>query len=199
MLDDVDETVAAAFRRSLSILSAAGARIENIALSPLAEIAPINAGGGFAAAESWAFHRHRLAERGADYDPRVARRIRRGEAMGAADYLDLIEARRAWISRMTSALQPFDALLSPTVPIVAPPLAPLVDDDDAFFAVNALLLRNPSTINFLDGCALSLPCHRLGELPVGLMVWHGNAHDDTVLDIGLAIEAALAGARGERR
>ena len=57
------------------------------------------------------------------------------------------------------------------MPIVAPPLAPLVDDDDAFFAVNGLLLRNPSIVNFLDGCALSLPCQHDDELPVGLMVW----------------------------
>ena len=79
------------------------------------------------------------------------------------------------------------------MPIVAPPLAPLVDDDEAFFAVNNLLLRNPSSVNFLDGCALSLPCQRGDELPVGLMVWHGAGHDDAVLAAGLAIEAALAG------
>jgi len=93
---------------------------------------------------------------------------------------------------MDTALQAFDALLSPTVPVVAPPLAPLVDDDDAFFAANNLLLRNPASVNFLDGCALSLPCQRDDELPVGLMVWHGAGHDDAVLAAGLAIEEALA-------
>ena len=86
----------------------------------------------------------------------------------------------------------FDALLSPTVPMVAPPIAPLIASDEAFFATNALLLRNPSAINFLDGCALSLPCHRAGEMPVGLMVWHGALRDDAVLEASLAIEAALA-------
>jgi amidase/aspartyl-tRNA(Asn)/glutamyl-tRNA(Gln) amidotransferase subunit A len=75
---------------------------------------------------------------------------------------------------------------------VAPSLAPLVADDAAFFATNALLLRNPSIVNLLDGCALSLPCHAAGELPVGLMVWSGAGRDDIVLDAGLAIESALA-------
>jgi len=75
--------------------------------------------------------------------------------------------------------------------VVAPPLEPLVDDDEAFFVANNLLLRNPSTVNFLDGCALSVPCQRDDELPVGLMVWHGAGHDDAVLAAGLAIEAAL--------
>jgi amidase/aspartyl-tRNA(Asn)/glutamyl-tRNA(Gln) amidotransferase subunit A len=197
MLGGLDETVARAFDRSLATLSAAGAAIESIDLAALAEVASINANGSFQAAESWAYHRRWIVEREAEYDRRVALRIRRGEAMSAADYLDLIAARRDWIARMGTALQAFDALLSPTVPVVAPPLAPLLDDDDAFFVVNNLLLRNPGGVNFLDGCALSLPCQRPDELPVGLMVWHGAGHDDAVLAASLAIEGALAD-RGDR-
>ena len=86
-------------------------------------------------------------------------------------------------------------LLSPTVPIVAPAIEPLVASDDAFFAANAQLLRNPSLVNFLDGCALSLPCHRPDEFPVGLMVWSGAMCDEIVLDAALAIEAALHAVR----
>lgn len=194
MLDGLDATVAPAFARTLDTLRAAGARIDEIDLPPLAELAALNAKGGFPAAESWAWHRRLLARHGDRYDPRVALRIRRGEAMGAADYIDLLQARRAWIAGMEAALRPYDAMLSPTVPIVAPPIAPLVASDEAFFATNGQLLRNPSAINFLDGCALSLPCHVPGELPVGLMVWSAALCDDTVLDLGLAIEAALAAA-----
>ncbi|HEY4959088.1 MAG TPA: amidase family protein, partial [Caldimonas sp.] len=86
VLDALDETVARAFARSLAMLSAAGARIDEIDLAPLDEVATINAAGGFSAAESWAYHRRWLADRESEYDPRVARRIRRGEAMSAADY-----------------------------------------------------------------------------------------------------------------
>ena len=196
VLDDLDATVARAFEHSLAALSAAGATIEEIDLAPLADLAAINAAGGFPAAESWTYHRRWLAERESEYDPRVARRIRRGEAMSAADYVDLLVARRAWIARMTPLLQPFDALLSPTVPMVAPVLAPLIADDDAFFAANGLLLRNPSIVNFFDGCALSLPCQAEGDLPAGLMVWSGAERDDDVLDAGLAIEAALGASLG---
>ena len=89
MLDALDATVADAFERALQALRAAGARIEDIVLPELAEVAAITAGGGFSPPESWAWHRKRLAERGAGYDPRVALRIRRGEAMSAADYIDL--------------------------------------------------------------------------------------------------------------
>ena len=192
MLEALDATVGRAFGRALALLSAAGARIDEVELAALGEVAAINASGGFAAAEAWAWHRRLLAARGAGYDPRVAVRIRRGEAMSAADYIDLLAARRDWIARMEAALAPYDALLSPTVPIVAPALAPLLGDDAAFFAANALLLRNPSIVNLLDGCALTLPCHAAGELPVGLMLWSSALRDDALLDAGLAVEATLS-------
>jgi amidase/aspartyl-tRNA(Asn)/glutamyl-tRNA(Gln) amidotransferase subunit A len=191
LTDGLDADVAAAFEAALERLSAAGAQIERLALPELTEIGRINARGTLAAAESWAWHRARLATRESQYDPRVAFRIRAGEAMGAADYIDLRDARSEWIGRVERALSPFDAMLSPTVPIVAPPIEPLIDSDEKFFATNAALLRNPSVVNFLDGCALSLPCHEPGRMPVGLMVWAGALADDAVLDASLAIEAVL--------
>jgi aspartyl-tRNA(Asn)/glutamyl-tRNA(Gln) amidotransferase subunit A len=85
-------------------------------------------------------------------------------------------------------------MLSPTVPMVAPAIAPLLGNDQRFFAINTMLLRNPSVVNFLDGCALSLPCHDPDQMPVGLMVWGPAMADDAVLGVSLTIEAALAAA-----
>ncbi|WP_119154386.1 amidase [Caldimonas tepidiphila] len=191
VLEALDATVARAFERTLQTLARRGARITEIELPELAGLADVQARGSFAAAESWAWHQPLLAARRADYDPRVALRIERGATMSAADYIGLLQGRAQAIGRVTQALRPFDAVLSPTVPIVAPPLAGMASDEE-FFRVNALLLRNPALVNLLDGCALSLPCHRADELPVGLMVWAGALQDERVLDIGLAIEAALA-------
>jgi aspartyl-tRNA(Asn)/glutamyl-tRNA(Gln) amidotransferase subunit A len=70
----------------------------------------------------------------------------------------------------------------------------LVSDDAAYFQANAAMLRNTSIFNFLDGCALSIPCHLPGEAPVGLMVASLNGQDHKLLRIGAAIEAALASA-----
>ena len=95
---------------------------------------------------------------------------------------------------MEAALAPFDAVLSPTVPITAPPIASVApgdERDDEFFRVNALLLRNPSVVNMLDGCAISMPCQVAGELPVGLMLWHAALHDDRLLAIALQAERLL--------
>ncbi len=193
MLDALEPAVAQAFERAIGTLRTAGAAITDIDLPLLQEAASLQRGGGIPAAESWAWHRDALAAREAQYDPRVAQRIRRGEAI--KDYAELLTERGAWIARMNAALSGFDALLSPTVPIVAPRTQPLIDSDDAFFAANALLLRNPSLINLADGCALSLPCHRAGDWPVGLMVWSTAMADDRVLGVSLAIETALAASR----
>ncbi len=196
-LDNLDHTVAQAFERSLQRLRDAGATLVSIPLEQVRELHAIQATGGFSAVEAHAWHRPLLA-RGpharAAYDPRVLTRIERGAQMRAFEYFELVEARRAWIAKMEVALQGFDAVLSPTVPTVAPPIAnvgPGVERDDAFFHANSLLLRNPSVVNMLDGCAISLPCHTPDELPVGLMLWHAAMHDDTLLNLALQTEATL--------
>ena len=95
---------------------------------------------------------------------------------------------------MTTPTEDSSPTLSPTVPMVAPTIAsvaPGAERDEVFFHNNGLLLRNTGVVNLFDGCALSLPCHQAGDLPVGLMVWHGGLHDDTVLNIGVQIEQVL--------
>jgi amidase/aspartyl-tRNA(Asn)/glutamyl-tRNA(Gln) amidotransferase subunit A len=197
-LDGLDATVAQAFERTLDALRAAGASIDMIDLPTVAQ----QPAYGFSAPEAFAWHRPLLARSASQYDSRVRARIEKGGTLMAWEYIDLLRERQAWIAAMQDAIGGYDALLSPTVPIVAPPVADVAPADgrdphqdaarDAeFFRVNALLLRNTSVINLLDGCALSLPCHEPGELPVGLMVWHGALRDDTVLNVGMQIEQAL--------
>jgi Asp-tRNA(Asn)/Glu-tRNA(Gln) amidotransferase A subunit family amidase len=201
MQDGLDNSVAQAFENSLRVLRAAGAQIIEIPLAELSELAGINATGGLSAAESYAWHRPLIARHQALYDPRVALRILKGASMSAADYIDLVAARQNWIGRVNVLLAGFDAVLSPTVPMVAPPVAELIDDDVNFFRVNGLLLRNTAVVNMLDGCGISLPCfapqNSATKLPVGLMLWQAASHDDALLDTSLQVEAALNSARGQ--
>ncbi|HVL76209.1 MAG TPA: amidase [Noviherbaspirillum sp.] len=187
-LDGLDAGVSEAFTAALSRLSAAGAHVVDAPFALLAEAADINRYPGV---EAYAWHRELIARREAEYDPRVARRIKLGAAMSAADYIGMERRRRDWIARMEDALAGFDAMLMPTVPMVAPPIAPLLESDERFFQTNAQLLRNTSTINLLDGCALSLPCHAPDMLPVGLMVTGPAMADARVLAVARAIERTL--------
>ncbi|MGZ5871910.1 MAG: amidase [Bradyrhizobium sp.] len=190
VLDELDEEVGRTFERALEALSRQGALIERIAVPEFLDVGVMNTKGGFAAAESYAWHRYLIVSHGDVYDPRVSQRILRGEAISAADYIDLLEARKSLIARTTVRLAPFDALVMPTTAITPPRIADLADDK-AFAKTNLLSLRNCTLINMIDGCAISLPCHREGEAPVGLMLAASGGSDRRVFELAAAMEAAI--------
>jgi len=189
--DGMDEQVAAAMQAAVEKLSAAGAVIVEQDVPAFNELAAINAKGGFTAAEAWTWHRRLIAERKDHYDQRVVSRILRGKDMSAADLLDVLHSRRRWIATVERQLAGCDALLMPTVPVVAPKIADLQASDDAYYAANGLILRNPTLVNFLDGCAVSLPCHAAGTAPVGLSLAAAGGNDRRLLSIALAVEILL--------
>lgn len=194
MLDELDAPVSRAWERTLNLLSRAGATIEHVEIPEINSIADLQANGGFSAAESYAWHYKYLNSRPNDYDPRVKARIMRGSTISAKEYIDLQAARTQWIQAINTHVEKFDAMISPTVPLVAPlisTVAPGTERDEAFFSLNSRLLRNPSVVNMYDGCAISIPCHVPDELPVGLMVWAGAMCDDRVLNIAHQIELTL--------
>ncbi len=196
MLDGLDAHVATNFERSLQTLRDAGAKITEIAMHEIRDLGSIQARGGFAAPElqSWLIPAGLWPQRRQAFDPRVALRIAMADSMTAADYVRLQLARQQWISAVQSSLTGFDAVLSPTVPLVAAPfadVAPGAERDAEFFRINTLMVRNPSVVNLLDGCGISLPNHAPGSLPTGLMIWHGALQDHAVLRIAAQVERTL--------
>jgi aspartyl-tRNA(Asn)/glutamyl-tRNA(Gln) amidotransferase subunit A len=189
-LDELDDAVAATFERALEALSRQGALIERIAVPEFLDVGVMNTKGGFAAAESYAWHRYLIASHGDVYDPRVSLRIVRGEAISAADYIDLLEARKSLIARATVRLAPYDALVLPTTANTPPVIADLADDK-AFARENLRALRNCTLINMIDGCAISLPCHREGEVPVGLMLAASGGADRRIFELAAAMEDVI--------
>jgi aspartyl-tRNA(Asn)/glutamyl-tRNA(Gln) amidotransferase subunit A len=189
-LDDLDDAVARTFGRALETLSRQGALIERIEVPEFLDVAPMNTRGGFAAAESYAWHRYLIASKGDVYDPRVSMRILRGESLSAADYVDLLGARKSLITRATVRLAPYDALVLPTTANTPPRIADLADDK-AFTKANLLSLRNCTLINMIDGCAISLPCHREGEVPVGLMLAASGGADRRIFELAAAMEGII--------
>jgi aspartyl-tRNA(Asn)/glutamyl-tRNA(Gln) amidotransferase subunit A len=191
VLDGMDAIVSATFDRALSVLSQAGASIARVRFAAFDAIGPVNARGGYAAAEAYAWHRKLLAERGPGYDPRIRVRIMRGEGMSAADYLDLAPARARICADFDASTRDFDCIVMPTVPIVAPRIVDL-DDEREYNRINLHILRNTALGNFLDRCAISIPCNRPGDAPVGLMLMGKIMGDARLFRIAAAAEAALA-------
>ena len=189
--EGMDAPTAAAFDRAVGRLSAAGATIEQVHFAALDRIGAATARTSLAACEAYAWHRPILASGADRYDPRVRGRIQGGAGVLAADYLDALAARRSIADEMVAATAPFDALVMPTAPTIPERIALLEADEAAYLRTNALMLRNTAIGNFLDRCAISVPCHQPGEPPAGLMLMGQPMADRALFDLAASVEAAL--------
>lgn len=190
VLDDMDAHVAAAFERAIARLTAAGAIVREVSFDSWQHLATLGQHGGLVAAEAWAWHVGRIKRHADAYDPRVISRIRLGSEHSTAEYLRNRVLRAQLCQQADDELRPFDAIVCPTVPIVAPRIADL-DEELVYTSTNRLLLRNPAIANMLDLCALSIPCHARGDAPVGLMLMGRHMSDRQLLAIGAGVEGIV--------
>ena len=190
VLEGLDREVEEAFQSALDRLGRAGAFITNKALPAFDRQGEYFKGGGYAGAEAYAIHRKNV-ERFSEYDPRVAKRVVLGKDLSAADYVDLGLLRAAFQREVEAALAPYDAFLLPTAPCIPPPIAEVDATDEAYFRWNTRILRIVGLVNFLDGCAASLPCHARAQAPVGLSVCGPAMSDRRILAVAAAVERAL--------
>ncbi len=189
----LDDTVTAAFEAALATLRAAGAKIDEVALKAFERLPALQGKVNISAAEAYWWHREMLAKDEARYDVEIAKRIRGGEGITAAEYIDLLRGRDAYIAAFEAETADYDALLWPAVAIVPPTIASLTADADLYARTNALVLRNTSAVNVLDGCALSLPLPAPGGAPVGLMVVGRRGEDAALLRIAAGLERYFSG------
>jgi aspartyl-tRNA(Asn)/glutamyl-tRNA(Gln) amidotransferase subunit A len=187
--EDLDPRVKAAFARTLEHLTEMGADVETQEAPILREIPALYARHGtFAGLESLALYEEMLEREGDRIDPRVSARILAGRDRRATDYLRLTYARKRLQAHFWEAYARFDAVLSPTVAILPPKVVDL-QEDEAYFRTNALVLRNTMVFNFLGVPAASVPCATTAEgLPVGFMIAARPHQEELVLSIARAIE-----------
>ena len=190
-LDHLDSHVSASFERALKIVEKGGAVLSEIKVHGIEDVNRPTSGARLLAAEAYSVHRSLLEQGSQLYDPRVSTRILPAADTSAADYIDLLTWRKSFLSTIREELHSFDAILMPTTPIIAPPITELEESDAVYFETNTLMLRNTCIVNQMDGCALSIPCHKEGEPPVGLMLAGLPLQDEKILQIGLTIEKLL--------
>jgi aspartyl-tRNA(Asn)/glutamyl-tRNA(Gln) amidotransferase subunit A len=189
--NDLSPAVGNAFNAALGRLSAAGASITELPMAEFAQAATVNPGGAISSAEAFSWHRRWLKDGAGKYDPRVLFRIRPGEKITAADYIEMLRLRERFVLTINAAADGYDAMLMPTTPDTAPTIAEAGKDDESYFRFNGRMLRNTSIVNLFDGCALSVPCHEPGSAPVGLMIAGTQNNDRKILAIGLAVEEVV--------
>jgi aspartyl-tRNA(Asn)/glutamyl-tRNA(Gln) amidotransferase subunit A len=190
-LQELDREVEAAFQSAITKLAGAGAQISEVPMPAFDRQSEYFKGGGYAGAEAYYLHRPNIG-RLAEYDPWIAKRVLMSKDMSAADYAGLGFLRDEFMRSVAAAAAPFDAILMPTTPCVAPTIAEASRSDDDYFRWNFRIMRNTGLINFLDGCAATLPIHQRGAAPVGLMVSGTAGTDRRTLAVAAAIERSLA-------
>lgn len=182
VMEQIETAVAQDFERALSDLSRQGWQIGAGPLPVLEDIVEINARGGFPALESHRLLGEFVQTHLGDIDPRVASRIRRGATLSDCDAKAFRAARQAAIAGFATLAASYDAIAFPTVAITPPRLSDLVSDD-AYYKTNALVLRNTSFVNFLDGCSISIPMHQPGAPPTGFMLSAASGADEKLLQL----------------
>lgn len=189
-LEGLDETVGKAFETALAHLAGAGAHIIEKPMPLLDEMVSVQARAGFSPVEALYIHRDYFEQRKSEMDPVVASRIERGKGVTAVEYLHMQRERARLVKEMDELLMPYDALVTPTTPIIAPLIKEVLASVEAFLPKTLALIRNPVIANFFDLCSVSLPAHSDG-LPVGLMLTARHGHDKRLLSLAAGIEPLL--------
>ncbi|MFO0660186.1 MAG: amidase [Polyangiaceae bacterium] len=189
-LDDLEPVVSHAFFRSIRQIEKAGARLVSLPLPVMTRVPELQRNGGIAAYEASRAHASLIESKRALIDPRVVTRLDAGAHITDHEYGDLVVARSAFIREFWRSLEGVDALLMPTVPIVASRFDEIAFDE-GFFRINRLLLRNTSVINLADGCAITIPCQLEGEPPVGLSMAAAPLRDRSLIASAWPVVASL--------
>jgi len=186
LTEGLDEQVARDFAAALERLAAAGFELVDMDLPMLDGFGMVNR--VLVATEAHAIHKDRLDALGSVGDARVLSRIRAAEGFGATDAADAHARRKSAVAAFEALGRDFDGFVAPTLPTVAPLIADVEADFDR---LNASMLRNPSAVNFLDGCSATLPMQGDQKLATGLMVFAPGGADWRVLDIAERAQAIL--------
>ncbi len=191
VFDGLDREVANAFDAALARLSSAGAIVTEQRLSAFDKQDVYYKAGGYSGAEVAHIHKpwiHRVAE----YDRRVGQRISLGTQLSAVDFVEFNQLRISYQREVAAAIAPFDAIVMPTVPCTAPTIAEVDASDEAFMRWNLRIVSLCGLVNFLDGCATTMPCQAPGAAPVGFTVCGTAMQDRHVLSVAKAIEAVVS-------
>ncbi|HKI97206.1 MAG TPA: amidase [bacterium] len=184
-LEGLTDEVATAYREAGAVLAGLGAHVEPVRLEGVSFLNLQRQTGILLSAEGYQQHRDWIERKDAPFDPHVQRRLLAGKSVSAADYIETLahmaEARRA----MAAFMADHDALLTPTTPVAAIPLAEV--DEDAPPAAS----RYTRAVNYLGLCALAMPMGFTAQgLPTSLQIIGKPYAEDTVLRIGWAFEQA---------
>jgi aspartyl-tRNA(Asn)/glutamyl-tRNA(Gln) amidotransferase subunit A len=196
VMENLDDQVRTAFERAVEALRAAGVNIQQVAMPVLDRCDDLFRERPVVVHEVWQHHREMLGQHLQEYDPFVGLRMAAGAEISASEQQSRYRERNELVASFNQRFESLqaDALLYPSVACIPPAIAETENDDNAR-RVNLRCLRNTATVNYFDGCSISLPCHHPGEAPVGLMLSAGNGSDEKLYQVAAAVEKTLESCR----
>jgi aspartyl-tRNA(Asn)/glutamyl-tRNA(Gln) amidotransferase subunit A len=187
-----DPEVMDRFDHWLRTLIAAGVTIVEAEFPMLTEASVAAREGSMIAVEAYDWHRDLIATHLDRYDHRVGPRILHGATVLAADYAAAQRRIGDCRQQYDAALDGYDAIVTPTVPILPPRIGD-VGTMESYLAMNTEVLRLTEFANRLDLPSVSLAGRFADRAPIGFMLTGRRGQDAAMLDLGVLIEACLAG------
>jgi aspartyl-tRNA(Asn)/glutamyl-tRNA(Gln) amidotransferase subunit A len=187
--DELDAEVAAAMEHALRGIQSLGAELREVRFDEN----EVPTDRTVQAAESYAVHAESVAKSAELYQGETVRRIRSGEKVSAAEYIqrrrELEEARR----NIGVVFADVDVMVTPTTPMAAPAIADLKANPEALRPAELKLLRNTRPFNVWGLPAISVPCgFTHSGLPIGMQIAGPHWREDLVLRLAHAYEQATA-------
>lgn len=181
-----EPAVEASVRAAVGALTEAGAVTVPVDAPDLTDLERANSAGLVVSrAEAAVVHRELGLDR-ALYWEETSTQLAEAERLTAVDYITAQRMRADLGRRMLGVFARVDALLMPTAPVVAPPVA-------AFAEYLTVLSRNAIPWSLVGFPAASVPCVPTdGGLPVGLQLVAAPGRERTIVALGASLERAQA-------
>ncbi len=189
--DVLDEDVRRAFETALERLRGEGATIAEVDIPHASLVASIYLHIVFG--DAAAYHADALDTMPDKYTPNVRLRLEMARYVTAEDYVRALDGRRVLRREVDAGLSGVDALVLPTLPIVAPPIgAGTVQIGERHEPVRNLMLRLTQLFNLTGHPAITLPCGASASgLPCGLQLVGVTGQTDNLLHVAAGVERAL--------
>jgi aspartyl-tRNA(Asn)/glutamyl-tRNA(Gln) amidotransferase subunit A len=172
-LAGVDADVHGAYLNVIARLREMGVEVREFSIDPPFE-AFVDKNGALMSYEGWRTHSRRIEAGRALMDPHVLARFEAGRDVTDEAYAAAVRQRAADQIKMHRQLEGFDAIMTPTTPIVAPPIDE-VDEGEL------PLSRYTRAVNYFGLCALAVPAALdSAGLPISVQ-FIGRPNDEALL------------------
>jgi Asp-tRNA(Asn)/Glu-tRNA(Gln) amidotransferase A subunit family amidase len=176
--DGLAPEVEAGFERALEAVRRLGWSLHEVEIEVSEERRVSNA-------ESWAFHKKWVEERGPLYDPRTLPRIVNGKKVGVEEYVEARRGLELLRERNRAGVEGVDVVLTPTSPILPPTLEEIEGPEARTLELK--MLRNTRPFNVLGWPTVTVPCGRM----IGVQVSAGWGRDWMALSVAREMERMI--------